>query len=101
MHSVLMKWCISYFIHALRLALLNIYFILLLHGSQLNKMQMLNAGEKTLIQTLILVSLAFQEACLVWDVESDMRRLENTLSNVKAMLLDAEDKQVHNQEPTV
>ena len=48
-----------------------------------------------------LVSPAFQEACLVWGVESDLRRLENTLSNVKAVLLDAEDQQVHNQELTV
>ncbi|KAM3745353.1 hypothetical protein ACB098_06G120200 [Castanea mollissima] len=30
-----------------------------------------------------LVSSAFQEACLVWGVENDLRRLENTLSNVK------------------
>ncbi|KAM3683776.1 hypothetical protein ACJW31_12G174200 [Castanea mollissima] len=48
-----------------------------------------------------LVSPAFQEACLVWGVESDLRRLENTLSNVKAVLLDAEEQQVHNQELTV
>ncbi|KAM4070545.1 hypothetical protein ACB094_12G172800 [Castanea mollissima] len=48
-----------------------------------------------------LVSPAFQEACLVWGVESDLRRLENTLSNVKAVLLDAEDQQVHNEELTV
>ena len=48
-----------------------------------------------------LVSPAFQEACLVWGVESDLRRLENTISNVKAVLLDAEDQQVHNQELTV
>ncbi|KAL0006123.1 hypothetical protein SO802_013684 [Lithocarpus litseifolius] len=48
-----------------------------------------------------LVSPAFQEACLVWGVESDLRRLENTLSNVKAVLLDAEEQQFHNQELTV
>ncbi|XP_075647390.1 putative disease resistance protein RGA1 [Castanea sativa] len=48
-----------------------------------------------------LVSPAFQEACLVWGVESDLRRLENTLSNVKAVLLDAEEQRVHNQELTV
>ncbi|KAL4620525.1 hypothetical protein ACB092_06G161100 [Castanea dentata] len=48
-----------------------------------------------------LVSPAFQEACLVWGVESDLRRLENTLSNVKVVLLDAEEQQVHNQELTI
>ena len=48
-----------------------------------------------------LVSPAFQEACLVWGVESDLRRLEKTLSNVKAVLLDAEEQQFHNQELTV
>ena len=46
-------------------------------------------------------SPAFQEACLVWGVESDLNRLENTLSTIKAMLLDAEEQQVHNQELTV
>ncbi|KAK4577720.1 hypothetical protein RGQ29_028012 [Quercus rubra] len=48
-----------------------------------------------------LVSPAFQEACLVWGVESDLRRLEKTLSNVEAVLLDAEEQQFHNQELTV
>ncbi|KAM3745351.1 hypothetical protein ACB098_06G120000 [Castanea mollissima] len=43
-------------------------------------------------------SPAFQEACLVWGFESDLNRLENTLSTIKAMLLDVEDQQVHNQE---
>jgi hypothetical protein len=46
-------------------------------------------------------SLAFQEACLVWGVESDLERLEKTLSTVKAVLLDAEEQQFHNQELTV
>ena len=46
-------------------------------------------------------SPAFQQACMVWGVESDLNRLENTLSTIKAVLLDAEDQQVHNQELTV
>ncbi|KAL0002062.1 hypothetical protein SO802_015843 [Lithocarpus litseifolius] len=57
-----------------------------------------NIAEKVLEK---LGSLAFQEACLVWGVESDLRRLENTLTNVKAVLLDAEEQQFHNQELTV
>ncbi|KAM4077869.1 hypothetical protein ACJW30_12G172700 [Castanea mollissima] len=46
-------------------------------------------------------SLAFQEARLIWGAESDLGRFEKTLSNVKAVLLDAEEQQVHNQELTV
>jgi hypothetical protein len=38
-----------------------------------------------------LVSPAFQEARLVWGVESDLERLEKTLVTVKAVLLDAEE----------
>ena len=41
-------------------------------------------------------SLAFQEARLIWGAESDLGRFENTLSTVKAVLLDAEEQQVHN-----
>ena len=43
-----------------------------------------------------LVSLAFQEAHLIWGAESDLGRLEKILSTVKVVLLDAEDQQVHN-----
>ena len=46
-------------------------------------------------------SPAFQEACLVWGVESDLNRLENTLSTIKVVLFDVEDQQFHNQELTV
>ena len=46
-------------------------------------------------------SLTYQEACLVWGVESDLERLERTLSTVKAVLLDAEEQQFHNQELTI
>jgi hypothetical protein len=45
--------------------------------------------------------LTYQEACLVWGVEIDLERLEKTLSTVKAVLLDAEEQQFHNQELTV
>nr|POE90477.1 hypothetical protein CFP56_48577 [Quercus suber] len=38
-------------------------------------------------------SLAFQEARLIWVAESDLGRLEKTLSTVKAVLLDAEEQQ--------
>ncbi|KAM3683777.1 hypothetical protein ACJW31_12G174300 [Castanea mollissima] len=46
-------------------------------------------------------SLAFQEARLIWGAESDLGRFEKTLSTVKAVLLDAEEQQVHNQALTV
>ena len=45
--------------------------------------------------------LAFQEARLVWGAESDLERLVSTLSSVKAVMLDAEEQQVHNQELTI
>ena len=35
---------------------------------------------------------------MIWGAESDLGRLEKTLSIVKAVLLDAEEQQVHNQE---
>ena len=38
---------------------------------------------------------------MLWGVESDLERLEKTLSTVKAVLLDAEEQQFHNQELTV
>jgi hypothetical protein len=46
-------------------------------------------------------SLTYQAACLVWGVESDLEGLEKTLSVIKAVLLDAEEQQFHNQELTV
>ncbi|KAK4577722.1 hypothetical protein RGQ29_028014 [Quercus rubra] len=46
-------------------------------------------------------SLAFQEARLIWGAEIDLGRFEKTLSIVKAVLLDAEEQQAHNQELTV
>ena len=59
---------------------------------------MFNIADKVLGK---LGSLAFQEARLVWGVESDLERLVSKLSTVKAVLLDAEEQQVHNQELTV
>ena len=35
---------------------------------------------------------------MIWGAESDLGRLEKTLSIVKAVLLDAEEQQVHIQE---
>ena len=43
----------------------------------------------------------FQEVKLTWGVEDDLEKLEDTLSTVKAVLLDAEEQQGHNQEQTV
>ena len=54
---------------------------------------MFNIAQKVLEK---LVSLAFQEAHLIWGAESDLGRLEKILSTVKVVLLDAEDQQVHN-----
>nr|POE84391.1 putative disease resistance protein rga1 [Quercus suber] len=55
-------------------------------------------AEKVLGQ---LESQIYKEFCLIWGVESDLERLKNTLSAVKAVLFDAEKKQGHNQELTV
>ncbi|KAJ7976792.1 Disease resistance protein [Quillaja saponaria] len=41
-------------------------------------------------------SLVYREICLLWGVSEDLRRLERTLAYVKAVLLDAEEKQEHN-----
>ncbi|KAJ7976791.1 Disease resistance protein [Quillaja saponaria] len=41
-------------------------------------------------------SLAYQEVCLVWGLHDDLLRLEHTLANIRAVLLDAEEKQEHN-----
>jgi hypothetical protein len=57
-----------------------------------------NIAEKVLLK---LASLAFQEACLVCGVESNLERLKKTLSTIKAVLLDAEEQQFHNQQITV
>lgn len=43
----------------------------------------------------------FQEVVLVWGVEGNLEKLQDTLSTDKAVLLDAEEQQGHNQEQTV
>ncbi|CAN6576057.1 unnamed protein product [Malus baccata var. baccata] len=43
-------------------------------------------------------SLAYDEICLAWAVQSDLRKLEGTMSTIKGVLLDAEEKQANNKE---
>ena len=38
-------------------------------------------------------SIAYQEICLAWGIESDRKKLELTMSAIEAVLLDAEEKQ--------
>ncbi|KAI9196171.1 hypothetical protein LWI28_021626 [Acer negundo] len=45
-----------------------------------------------------LVSLAYQEACLIWGFKTELLKLEKTLKTIKAVLLDAEQQQLHNHE---
>ncbi|TXG57354.1 hypothetical protein EZV62_018667 [Acer yangbiense] len=41
-------------------------------------------------------SLVYQEACLIWGFKTDLLKLERTLKTIKAVLLDAEQQQLHN-----
>ncbi|CAN6576059.1 unnamed protein product [Malus baccata var. baccata] len=43
-------------------------------------------------------SLAYDGICLAWGVKSDLRKLEGTMSTIKGVLLDAEQKQANNKE---
>ncbi|KAM1222379.1 hypothetical protein ACFX2J_009921 [Malus domestica] len=43
-------------------------------------------------------SLAYDEICLAWAVQSDLRKLERTMSTIKDVLLDAEEKQTNNKQ---
>ena len=43
-------------------------------------------------------SLAYDEICLAWGLKSDLRKLEDTMSTIKGVLLDAEEKQANNKE---
>ncbi|KAK9921870.1 hypothetical protein M0R45_030365 [Rubus argutus] len=43
-------------------------------------------------------SRAYDEISSAWGVKSDLRKLEATMSAIKGVLLDAEEKQAHNQE---
>ncbi|KAI5318432.1 hypothetical protein L3X38_038140 [Prunus dulcis] len=45
-----------------------------------------------------LSSIAYDEICLVWGVKADLQKLGRTMSAIKAVLLDAEEKQAHNKE---
>ena len=43
-------------------------------------------------------SLAFQEISLAWGIASDLKKLEDTMSTIQAVLLDAEEKQAENHQ---
>ncbi|XP_038688507.1 putative disease resistance protein RGA3 [Tripterygium wilfordii] len=45
-----------------------------------------------------IASLALQEVCLAWGLESDLKKMEENLTTIKAVLLDAEQKQAKNHE---
>ncbi|PON72370.1 hypothetical protein PanWU01x14_067610 [Parasponia andersonii] len=45
-----------------------------------------------------LAAAAVQEIGSVWGVKAELKELENTLLTIKAVLLDAEEKQVHNHQ---
>ncbi|XP_031270058.1 putative disease resistance protein RGA1 [Pistacia vera] len=44
-----------------------------------------------------LIYLASNEMCLAWGVKNDAQELADTLTTIKVVLLDAEDKQIHNK----
>ncbi|KAJ0081592.1 hypothetical protein Patl1_11715 [Pistacia atlantica] len=44
-----------------------------------------------------LISLASNETCLACGVKNDAQELADTLTTIKAVLLDAKDKQIHNE----
>ncbi|KAF5472403.1 hypothetical protein F2P56_009124 [Juglans regia] len=41
-------------------------------------------------------SFAYQELCLAWGLQTDLKKIERTISTIKIVLLDAEDKQASN-----
>uniref|UniRef100_A0A7N2KTH9 Disease resistance protein RGA3 n=1 Tax=Quercus lobata TaxID=97700 RepID=A0A7N2KTH9_QUELO len=43
-------------------------------------------------------SLAYQEISLAWGTASDLKKLEDTMSTIQAVLLDAEEKQAENHQ---
>ncbi|PPD99153.1 hypothetical protein GOBAR_DD03818 [Gossypium barbadense] len=45
-----------------------------------------------------LTKIAYQEISLAWDVHRDLEKLHKTLTTIKAVLLDAELKQVHDNQ---
>ncbi|XP_065634570.1 putative disease resistance protein RGA1 [Quercus suber] len=46
-------------------------------------------------------SLAYQEISLTWSIASDLEKLQDTMSSVQAVLLDAEEKQATNHQLSV
>ncbi|CAL9025767.1 unnamed protein product, partial [Prunus brigantina] len=42
-------------------------------------------------------SIASEQICLAWGVKADLKKLQSTMSTIKEVLLDAEQKQAHNQ----
>ncbi|GMY13296.1 putative disease resistance protein RGA3 isoform X2 [Fagus crenata] len=46
-------------------------------------------------------SHAYQEICLAWGIESDLQKLQGTMSTVQAVLLDAEEKQAKNRQLSI
>ncbi|KAM1638181.1 hypothetical protein EV1_015713 [Malus domestica] len=40
-----------------------------------------------------LASFAYQEVCLAWGVEEELKRLRNTFSHIKLLIVDAEERQ--------
>ncbi|KAM1625959.1 hypothetical protein FF1_014350 [Malus domestica] len=45
-----------------------------------------------------LISIASEEICLAWGVKANVQKLGSTMSTIKDVLLDAEEKQAHNSE---
>ncbi|XP_048432594.1 putative disease resistance protein RGA1 [Pyrus x bretschneideri] len=45
-----------------------------------------------------LISIASEEICLAWGVKADLQRLGRTMSTIRDVLLDAEEKQEHNKQ---
>ncbi|ONH94831.1 hypothetical protein PRUPE_7G033700 [Prunus persica] len=43
-------------------------------------------------------SFASEQICLAWGVKADLKKLQSTMSTIKDVLLDAEQKQAHNQQ---
>lgn len=43
-------------------------------------------------------SIAYEEMSLAWGMSRDLKKLQGTMSTIKAVLLDAEEKQAHNRE---
>ncbi|XP_008241001.1 PREDICTED: putative disease resistance protein RGA4 [Prunus mume] len=43
-------------------------------------------------------SIASEQICLAWGVKADLNKIQRTMSTIKDVLLDAEQKQAHNQQ---